>query len=225
MKSFVKEFKCSLSPELCNDIIMKFELQEDKYIGETQSGVNINVKNTIDYLININEEKENSSYVWTNIERILYQELTDKIIKYTEYLNHRFFGSFTDPDNYPYKFLHKQYLSDSGFLIQKYTKKIGKYIYHNDFKIEPQQDRYRVITFLWYLNDIEEGGTTEFLGGEFEIKPEKGKLILFPACWTFPHTGNVPISHDKYIITGWFSVENITKVININIVKNNEERI
>ena len=35
------------------------------------------------------------------------------------------------------------------------------------------------------------------------IKPEAGKLLLFPASWTFPHCGQMPISHDKYIITGW----------------------
>ena len=60
----------------------------------------------------------------------------------------------------------------------------------------------RHLTFLWYLNDVEEGGETEFWG-QYGIKPEAGKLILFPASWTFPHKANVPISSDKYIITGW----------------------
>jgi len=221
MNLFVKEFKNSLSSELCNEIIMKFETQEDKHIGHTQSGINIHVKDTMDYSININNE--NYLYKWKNIERILYIELKDKIIKYTDYLNDRFFRPFTELDNYEYKFLHKFYLSDTGFLIQKYSQKIGKYIYHNDFKIEPQKGKYRVITFLWYLNDISEGGTTEFLGGEFEIKPEKGKLILFPACWTFPHKANIPISDDKYIITGWFSVETIINTNMINKINDDDD--
>ena len=30
-----------------------------------------------------------------------------------------------------------------------------------------------------------------------------GKLLIFPATWTYMHRGNVPISEDKYIVTGW----------------------
>jgi hypothetical protein len=35
------------------------------------------------------------------------------------------------------------------------------------------------------------------------VKPEAGKLLFFPATWTYPHRGMMPISNDKYIITGW----------------------
>jgi predicted 2-oxoglutarate/Fe(II)-dependent dioxygenase YbiX len=93
-------------------------------------------------------------------------------------------------------------------MIQKYTQNIGKYIYHNDgFVYENdgknfKNEKYRVLTFLWYLNDVSEGGETEFFG-DMKIMPEAGKLILFPANWTFPHCAKTPISSDKYIITGW----------------------
>ena len=94
-------------------------------------------------------------------------------------------------------------------LIQRYYKGKGKYIKHNDFAIKWDEKKYRVVTFLWYLNDVTEGGETEFWGSH-KIKPEAGKLILFPACWSFPHSGLMPISHDKYILTGWLylSVDN-----------------
>ena len=92
------------------------------------------------------------------------------------------------------------------FRSQKYFKNKGKYVYHDDFTVEYSEKRYRVITFLWYLNSIEEGGQTEFWG-DFRIKPEKGKLLLFPACWSFPHRGIMPISDNKYIITGWLYVK------------------
>ena len=46
------------------------------------------------------------------------------------------------------------------------------------------------------------GGETE-IWDSHKIKPECGKLLLFPSCWTFPHRGNVPISGNKYILTGW----------------------
>ena len=104
---------------------------------------------------------------------------------------------------------------DTCFLMQKYNKNEGKFVYHDDFSILNDLKIHRVITYLWYLNNVDEGGTTEFLGGKLHIKPEKGKLVLFPASWCFPHRGNVPISNDKYIITGWFYEEDNEKIIDI----------
>jgi Rps23 Pro-64 3,4-dihydroxylase Tpa1-like proline 4-hydroxylase len=86
--------------------------------------------------------------------------------------------------------------------IQRYTKSKGKYIFHNDFKAEFEKKQYRIITYLWYINTVDEGGETE-IWNNYKVKPEVGKLILFPATWTYPHRGKVPISNDKYIITGW----------------------
>ena len=97
-------------------------------------------------------------------------------------------------------------LYDCGFLIKKYDKNKGKFIYHNDFIIEKKNNMYRIITFIWYLNDVEEGGETEFCG-DFTIRPEVGKLIFFPASWCYPHRGKMPISSDKYIITGWLHIK------------------
>ena len=86
--------------------------------------------------------------------------------------------------------------------IQKYTKDVGIFETHTDCECEDGKT-YRVITFIWYLNDVVEGGETYFLKGK--VIPKKGKLVLFPATWTYLHKGNMPISSDKYIITGWFS--------------------
>ena len=87
------------------------------------------------------------------------------------------------------------------FIIQKYDKGKGKYIYHNDSMIDYINKKSRIFTFIWYLNDVNEGGETEFIN--FKIIPEKGKLLVFPASFIFPHCGNMPISDDKYILTGW----------------------
>jgi Rps23 Pro-64 3,4-dihydroxylase Tpa1-like proline 4-hydroxylase len=87
-------------------------------------------------------------------------------------------------------------------MIQKYKSNKGRYVYHNDFSSESDQKRYRVLTYIYYLNDVDEGGETQFWDN-YKVNPQKGKLVLFPASWTYPHSGLMPISHDKYIITGW----------------------
>jgi len=58
-------------------------------------------------------------------------------------------------------------------------------------------------TWMVYLNDVEEGGETEFLYQHKRLKPEQGTLVIWPASFTHTHRGNPPLSNDKYIVTGW----------------------
>jgi hypothetical protein len=61
----------------------------------------------------------------------------------------------------------------------------------------------RLLAYTVYLNDVEEGGETEFLYQQKRIKPIQGTVSLFPASFTHLHRGNPPLSGAKYIITGW----------------------
>ncbi len=61
----------------------------------------------------------------------------------------------------------------------------------------------RVLSFILYLNDIEEGGETEFLYHPRRVAAKAGRLILFPGAFTHTHRGNPPMSGVKYIVTGW----------------------
>jgi len=77
----------------------------------------------------------------------------------------------------------------------------GYHIWH--FENSSRNNQGRILTFILYLNDVEEGGETELLYYPKRIKAEQGKLILFPGTFTHTHRGNPPISNEKYIITGW----------------------
>lgn len=62
----------------------------------------------------------------------------------------------------------------------------------------------RCMAYIVYLNDIKEGGETEFLQQSIRVKPETGKTVIFPAYFTHIHRGNPVLSgEDKYILTGW----------------------
>lgn len=63
----------------------------------------------------------------------------------------------------------------------------------------------RFLTFMMYLNDIEEGGETEFLYLQKRIKPEAGKVLIWPSGFQHSHRGNPPFKNNKYIITGWIN--------------------
>lgn len=188
----------SLSSEFCLDIIELFENNTNKRDGITLEGVNKNIKDTVDLNIPLNDEK------WYKYSSFLKKELNRNIIKYLGVLNDNkeLVNDNQLSSDLKYIFFNNDVLSSDILLMQRYKQNTGKYIYHNDFALNPTTKKYRVITFLWYINTVEEGGETCF-GESFKIKPEQGKLILFPACWTFPHCGKVPLSGDKYIVTGW----------------------
>ena len=65
--------------------------------------------------------------------------------------------------------------------------------------------RNRVLAWTVYLNDVEEGGETEFLYQQLKIKPKANTAAIWPGGFTYLHRGNPPISETKYILTGWFS--------------------
>jgi Rps23 Pro-64 3,4-dihydroxylase Tpa1-like proline 4-hydroxylase len=183
----------SISKQLCDEIIHLYESQNTQYHGVTAGGLNKLVKDTMDFNIPIEDP-------WTKIREFLGLELQRNLKMYMDQLNSHNFENENSPVKF--KFFEGMCCSTDHFMIQRYIKQVGRYIYHNDSSIRYDEKRYRIITFLWYLNTVEEGGETE-LWGTHKIKPEAGKLILFPACWTMPHTGKMPISDNKYIITGW----------------------
>ena len=86
----------------------------------------------------------------------------------------------------------------------KFEKNEGYVSYLNDFKII--KNLYSFLNFIIFLNDVEEEGYLEIIGN-YKIKPEKGKLIVFPSGWCFPYCHQIPISNDKYILFGNIYIE------------------
>ena len=92
------------------------------------------------------------------------------------------------------------------FKIQKTLPTEGYHVWH----IEHGSHRdasHRVIVFSIYLNDVEEGGETEFLHQSVRVKPKKGRIVFWPASYPFVHRGNPPLKGEKYIVTGWINAE------------------
>jgi len=183
MEKFIQEIKDSLSTDICTNIIQRFEHDERKVPGITFNKEDPDVKKTMDLHISSKEG-------WKDIDTILFKALEKGVQQYIEHLkiNDTCFGDILIDT------------IDTGYQIQRYTKETGYYKWHHDFST--RMPRVRKLTYIWYLNDVIEGGETEFINGT-KIRPETGKLMLFPSCWTFVHRGCMPISNDKYIATGW----------------------
>ena len=88
--------------------------------------------------------------------------------------------------------------------LQRTVKGGGYHIWH--FEAMTQQTSDRVLAWTIYLNDVEEGGETEFLYQSKRVKSKKGEICIFPANYLYAHRGNPPLSGNKYIVTGWYTM-------------------
>lgn len=93
--------------------------------------------------------------------------------------------------------------------------RMKRYLKGTDEQFHPHNDVWdlstskRFLVYFWYLNDVDEGGETVFyrLERPLAVKPQRGRLIMFPVTWQYLHAGLPPISHDKYIIGGYLHYE------------------
>jgi hypothetical protein len=106
--------------------------------------------------------------------------------KYTKQFN--ILNSFKTHTIYTYK-------------IQETKPTQGYHIWHCE-QSAPEHSK-RIAAYILYLNDVIEGGETEFLYLSKRVAAKRGRLLLFPAGYTHTHRGNPPISGTKYIMTGW----------------------
>lgn len=91
------------------------------------------------------------------------------------------------------------------YKVQKTLPGGGYHLWHcEDGSIEYRR---RIGVYILYLNDVAEGGETEFLYFSKRIAPKKGRLIIFPPNFPWAHRGNPPLSGTKYIMTGWIELK------------------
>lgn len=180
--SYISKIQYSIPNTLCKDIIDMFE---DESVKLEEGIKTFDIPHSDDPLSK-----------WFQIENFLLYEINLNLNNYINEINKPFNNSLNE-----LLFPKNTQLQCGNFTIKKYFANTGKNVYCSDSLIDINSNRF--ITYRWYLNDVEDGGEIEFWNND-KIIPEKGKLILFPANWCFPYKDNIPISRNKYIITGWF---------------------
>ena len=172
----------ALPKSFCDNVIEKFEQDDRKRQGQVGSGVHLEIKRSSDLSITELED-------WKSYDQAFFRCLNTQLKKYIRFL----------PEEYVKYSALNELGNDTGYQIQR-TQPGDYYIWHHD------QTKSRLVTFIWYLNDVKDGGYTEFIDGT-RIQPEAGKLIIFPATWDFLHRGVSPKTETKYLCTGWVHTE------------------
>ena len=85
--------------------------------------------------------------------------------------------------------------------LQKTLPGQGYHVWH--YEAMSRENSPRILAFSLYLNDVDEGGETEFLYMKQRVAPKAGRLLIWPSGFTHTHRGNPPLSGEKYILTGW----------------------
>ena len=84
-------------------------------------------------------------------------------------------------------------------IIKRYRPNYGEVFQPHFDSVNAVANRYLV--FLWYLNDVAEGGQTRFVDLDVDVTPKAGRLLIFPPYWMYQHEALAPRSNEKYILS------------------------
>jgi hypothetical protein len=178
--SFVFERTGALPADWCEEMIRRFEAHPEQQnpgrVGQVQDH-DASIKKTMDLVVSNKDD-------WKDVDQILFRCLAAALREFRAR-----FPFFKGP------------FKDMGYQIQRYLP--GDF-YHWHIDGGSHEFSQRQLVAIWYLNDVPgPGGETQFLYQDVSVRPETGKLVLFPPFWTHEHRANVLREGVKYIATTW----------------------
>lgn len=219
MTDFIEIYDNALSPELCQQLISHFEQSQHLRPGLTSGGLDPSKKLSTD--LYLNEHTEYQSLL-TQIT----QATTDYAAEYFRKYHFALIGPMALTIRHPstgqavalthenFEEFGRDKVADymkalfriGAIQMQKYDAGKGNYGYWHS-EVYPQKPHnealHRALLFMFYLNDVTEGGETEFYYQKQNITPKAGRMVIAPAYFTHTHRGLIPVSNDKYILTSW----------------------
>jgi hypothetical protein len=230
MNDFIVEIEQALSPEFCQHLIEKFNNNPNKHTGTTGGGVDKSKKDSTDLSLTGRADWKEENY---NISLAVLKGAIAYAKQYPFIITGAISPSMQDPktgelrkinpddiktmtDEQVQHVVASIYTTDD-LNMQHYQKGKGGYHHwhseHFPHPTDPQQKSlHRTLLWLIYLNDVEEGGETEFFYQQRKIKPKQGSLILAPCGFTHTHRGSIPQSGDKYVLASWLMYNNAQKL-------------
>ena len=188
LEQYIGIFENALSEEVCDNYIKCFEIAKAHNVTLTRAQMGDGDKITKeDDTLFITDEWELPIHAGTNTIESAMKALA---LAYQEYTKEYAVLTRSGPHCVPI------------MRIQKTSIGGGYHIWHCEQDSKGTSSR--VAAFMFYLNDVEDGGETEFLYQRKRFKPKAGTLLIWPTSYTHTHRGNPPLSNDKYILTGWF---------------------
>ena len=178
LNDLIHVYENNLEPEICDFLVSLFEQVPDKHERHENEGK----PNFTQF--NLTEHRKLFPEV-NKVHNIIIKKIFEYRDKYYEFIDERVFP---------------QEHSLEQFRIKKYNPG-GEDRFDTHVDVVDHTTARRFLSFMWYLNDVQTGGSTVFK--DFVIQPKRGTLITFPPLWMYPHKGEPPISEPKYIMTAY----------------------
>jgi len=219
MEDFIKVYDNAVSDDLCDQIIRKFETSRNAYQGHSGAEVDLEIKDSMD--LNITNLSD-----WAATNRLITDAVFKCLIDYMNQYSFMLVGAnipiFKHPESGEGCKLTHENFDEFGrpyidtlvvqtyrlgqMNVQKYARNKGGYHHWHSEVCADDEDcetLHRALFFILYLNDVEEGGETEFFYQGKKVLPKMGRIILSPAGFTHTHKGHIPVSNEKFIATSW----------------------
>ena len=180
MKNFIETYDNALTEEECKYIIDYMNTDDRLIPGVVQSGVQVNVKDSWDLTLNLDQDLEVNRMIFKSLEKclILYVKKHPQLNQVSKWKYHPFYN------------------------LQKYDPYQGYHFLHCE---NNGYNHKRMMAWMFYLNTVTDGGGTYFDNYDLTMDAVEGRGVLWPAYWTHMHKGIVSKTETKYIATGWIS--------------------
>jgi hypothetical protein len=192
--NFVGVFRDVYPEGFCEHLIQQFDKLEANSIGANRlKSENTPAHRKNDHQISFGATYHNlEDFNQEDTRRIFFQGLQRC---YDEYVK-------------DYSVLSDIKISCSSMKMQRTPPGGGYHVWHAEHG--PGESVARVLVYMLYLNDLEEGegGETEFLYLRKRFHPTANTILVWPAGYTHAHRGNMVLGErSKYVVTGWFYFE------------------
>ena len=186
MEDFIKIYENALSDDMCDYIVRSIDNNlEIATEGTTTKGVNKRVKVSTDLnLLQFDSHflgapsHYKDDYIIQEILPAIKEVILKSIFDYNrEHPTIAISQGLSDED-FAKKLLEHVAIDPNSILCKKYDQNVGFFNWHID-NGEGWIAHSRILVCMFYLNDVEEGGETEFLHQEISIKPKKGSCNLW----------------------------------------------
>lgn len=188
---FIGRFDFAFSKPICEAAIEYYEFMSAAGYGKSRQELGNNAK----------LNKDNSSLFLSNLTAIrvrapeIHAPILEKI--WSEYFP-QYVSTYASLESSKSFAIHEM-------KIQKTLPGQGYHIWH--YENNQRTTSARAFNYQIYLNDVAEGGETEFLYYSRREKPQQGTLLIYPCGFTHTHRGNPPLSGTKYLLNGWIELE------------------
>jgi hypothetical protein len=170
----------ALSHEQCESLISLFERHKNfQSQGKTIGGLNLEVKDCTEVLFSPEYHELNDMFAALQVGLDEYEE------------------------RYPFLKTLNRYGQVENITFKRYNP--GQAYHGTHCERSGLKTCARMLVWMFYLNDVHDGGETFFPHQAKRVKARQGKLVIWPSDWTHAHYGLVSNTETKYIISSWFS--------------------